>query len=292
MPDPSKPCVVETDTSKFASGGILWQQDTNSDWHPCSYISKSFSETEWNYEIYDQELLVIIWALTEWQHYLQGSQHPTMILSDHKNLTYFKTAQKLNWQQARWHLTLSKYDIKLIHVPGKQMVQSNALSQQPDLCPDEDTNNKDKLLLPDTMFVRLIDTKLRDLIVTNKQHDTVILKAIWALQGGKQLPMNSKIDDWTFDDGLIFYKDKCYVPNDLDLRWKILEKYHDAIPIGHPGQLCTQEIVQRDYWWPSLHTFVKNYVDGCATCQQHKINRHPLNLPLQPIKKENTAHFC
>ena len=103
--------------------------------------------------------------------------------------------------------------------------------------------------------------------------------------------MNSKIDDWTFENGLIFYKDKCYVPNDLDLRRKILEKYHDAIPIGHPGQLRTQEIVQRDYWWPGLHTFVKNYVDGCATCQQHKINRHPPNPPLQPVKKENTRPF-
>ena len=220
-------------------------QTVTGDWHPCSYMSKSFSKTKQNYEIYDRELLAIIQALTEWQHYLQGSQHPTTILSDHKNLTYFKTAQKLNRRQARWHLTLSKYDIKLIHVPGKQMVQSNALSWQPNLCPDEDTDNEDKVLLPDTMFVRLIDTELRDLITNNEQHDTVILKAIWALQGGKQLPMNSKIDDWTFENGLIFYKDKCYVPNDLDLQWKILEKYHDAIPIGHPGQLRTQEIVQR-----------------------------------------------
>ena len=48
MPDPSKPFVVEMDTSKFASGGILRQQDTNGDWHPCSYISKSFSKTEQN----------------------------------------------------------------------------------------------------------------------------------------------------------------------------------------------------------------------------------------------------
>ena len=85
------------------------------------------------------------------------------------------------------------------------MVQSNVLSQWPDLCPDKDTDNEDKILLPDTMFVRLIDTKLRDLIATNKQHDTVILKAIWALRGGEQLPMNSKIDDWTFNNGLIFY---------------------------------------------------------------------------------------
>ena len=67
------------------------------------------------------------------------------------------------------------------------------------------------------MFVRIIDMELKNLIANNKRHDTVILEAIQALRGGEQLPMNSKIDNWTFDDGLIFYKDKCYVPNDLDL---------------------------------------------------------------------------
>ena len=42
-----------------------------------------------NYEIYDWELLAIIRALEEWRHYIQGSPHTTIILSDHKNLTYY-----------------------------------------------------------------------------------------------------------------------------------------------------------------------------------------------------------
>jgi hypothetical protein len=97
MPDSKKPFVLETDASKYASGGVLWQQDNNRDWHPCGYLSKSFNETEWNYEIYDRELLAIIRALTEWCHYPQGSPHPVTILSDHKNLTYFKMTQKQAW---------------------------------------------------------------------------------------------------------------------------------------------------------------------------------------------------
>ena len=96
MLDPHKPFVVESDASKFASGAVLRQQDTNGDWHPCSYLSQSFNATEQNYKIYDRELLAIIWALTEWCHYLLGSPHPVTVLSDHKNLTYFWTAQKLN----------------------------------------------------------------------------------------------------------------------------------------------------------------------------------------------------
>jgi hypothetical protein len=44
-------------------------------------------------------------------------------------LMYFQTAQKLNDQQARWSLYLSGFDLKLIHLPGTKMVQSNALSR-------------------------------------------------------------------------------------------------------------------------------------------------------------------
>src|SRR5277367_7181577 len=160
MPDMTKPFVVESDASKYASGAVLRQQDTNRDWHPCAYLSKSFNETEQNYEIYDRELLVIIRALTDWRHYLMGSPHIVTIPSDHRNLTYFRTAQKLNRRQARWSLYLSEFNVKLIHVPGKQMIQSDALSRRPDLCPDDDHDNEDKVLLSESMFINAIDLGL------------------------------------------------------------------------------------------------------------------------------------
>ena len=221
---------------------------------------------ERNYEIYNRELLAIIRALTEWRHYLLRSPHPVTVLSDHKNLTYFWTAQKSNQRQARWSLFLSEFELKLIHVPGTQMVQ-------------------------DDLFISAIDIELKDLITNSKETDTLVTDAISALQNGEALPMKSRILDWTFKEGLIFYQGKCYVPNDQDLRRKILQWYHDSIPLGHPGQLQTQEIIRRDYWWPGMHTFIKNYVEECAVGKQHKINHHPSNLAFQPVKSEDTRPF-
>ena len=60
MPDQTKPFQIETDTSKYATGAVLTQLDSNGDRHPVSFISKIFSPAERNYEIYDRELLVII----------------------------------------------------------------------------------------------------------------------------------------------------------------------------------------------------------------------------------------
>ena len=96
MPDQTQPFQIEADASKYASGAVLTQTDSNGDRHPVAFLSKTFTEMERNYEIYDWELLGIIHALEEWQHYIQGSGHTTIVHSDHQNLTYFKLAQKLN----------------------------------------------------------------------------------------------------------------------------------------------------------------------------------------------------
>lgn len=156
MPDQTKPFQIESDASKYATRAVLTQLDSNGDRHPISFISKTLSPTERNYEIYDQELLGIIRALEEWWHYIQGSPHSTVVFSDHKNLTYYREAKKLNRWQARWLLYLSEFDVKLVHLPGHKMVQSDALSQRPDLCPDEDTDNENMVMLPANMFVNLI----------------------------------------------------------------------------------------------------------------------------------------
>ena len=46
LPDTSKPLAIATDASKYASGGVLLQTDSNGEWHPCSYLSQSFFPAE------------------------------------------------------------------------------------------------------------------------------------------------------------------------------------------------------------------------------------------------------
>ena len=116
MPDLTRPFQIETDASKYATGAVLTQLGPDGERHPISFISKTLSPTERNYEIiYDRELLAIIRALKEWRHYIQGSTHSTTILSDHKNLMYYREVKNLTRRQARWSLYLSDFDVKLVH---------------------------------------------------------------------------------------------------------------------------------------------------------------------------------
>jgi hypothetical protein len=79
---------VETDASNFGIGAILSQQQ-NGFWHLVTFMSKTLTKTERNYEIYDKELLAIIKALQTWQQYLLNAKKQFEICTDHENLKYF-----------------------------------------------------------------------------------------------------------------------------------------------------------------------------------------------------------
>ena len=119
---------IEADASNFVTGAVLSQLQDNEKWHPVGFISKSLSDVEWNYEIHDKEMLAIIQALEEWQHFLEGAHEKVDIWTDHQNLQYFQTAQHLNHQQAHWSLFLSRFDFELHHHPGRSMGKPDALS--------------------------------------------------------------------------------------------------------------------------------------------------------------------
>ena len=288
MPDQSRPFQIEADASKYATGAVLTQTDSNGDRHPVAFISKTLSPTERNYEIYDRELLSIIRALEDWRHYIQGSGFTTEVLSDHKNLTYFRKAQKLNRRQARWSLYLSEFDLKLTHTAGTKMGQSDALSRRTDHCPDEDHDNEDIIMLENDLFVNLLDMDLQERIASNDNLDFNATEAMEALLGNGPITIRNDLEDWkleTTDKGkTLFYKGKNYIPKDDNLRRDIVKNYHDLETAGHPGELETYNAIKQHYWWPGLRSFVKNYVQGCGTCQQFKINRNPSHPAFLPTE--------
>jgi hypothetical protein len=85
-----------TDGSGIATSAVLSQQQVDDEaWHPVAFLSKALNPVERNYEIHDTKMLAIIRGLEEWRHYLEGARHPVEIWTDHKNLEYFRVAQKL-----------------------------------------------------------------------------------------------------------------------------------------------------------------------------------------------------
>jgi len=146
-PDLDKEFRVEADASNYAIEGVLSMKCSDKLWRPVTFISKSLSNTERNYEIHDKEMLVVVRCLEAWRHFLEGMTMKFEIWMDHKNLEYFMKAQKLNRRQARWALYLSRFDFMLKHILGSKMGKADSLSRRPDWEIGVERDNKDETLV-------------------------------------------------------------------------------------------------------------------------------------------------
>ena len=128
---------METDASDFALGAVLSQLGDGEKLHPVVFHSRKFNATEINYEIHDKELLAIVDYFQEWRHLLEGATHQVIVYPDHKNLEYFMSTCVLNRRQARWNMSLPRFDFGIVHRPGKQQGLSDALFRRSNLIPKE-----------------------------------------------------------------------------------------------------------------------------------------------------------
>ena len=78
---------------------------------------------------------------------MEGAKLEFEIWTDHKNLQYFITSQKLNRRQARWALYLSQFNFILKHIPGKSMGKTDRLSRRPDWQEKVEKNNENQKLI-------------------------------------------------------------------------------------------------------------------------------------------------
>jgi hypothetical protein len=164
QPDYTKPFFLAMDMSAYGVGAVLLQEGekhprkTSPTKHPIAYYSMTFTPTKHNYDIYKRELLALMKALAHWQPHLAGSMIPVTVLTDHTNLTYWKSPRKVNRRVARWFAELQEYHLKIQHVPGKLHTSEDLLSRPLGVDRGNADNENMTLLHPDT-FIRLSTTE-------------------------------------------------------------------------------------------------------------------------------------
>jgi hypothetical protein len=126
---------------------------------------------------------------------------------------------------ARWTLSLSEFNIKLVYIPGKKNIQADSLLRRPDLCP-QGTDNEDIIVLLEHLFVNLIDIELQKKIANTKNMDYNAAKAIKKLLEQGPREVKKDLMDWEVEEfegeNILFYKGKNYVPIDAELQREIV----------------------------------------------------------------------
>jgi len=98
-------------------------------------------------------------------------------------------------------------------------------------------------------------------------------------ESGKKMP-----DEWIEKHGLLYYKNRLYIPKDEALQTEIAQGCHNSKIAGHFGQEKKVEIVTRDLYWKGLAECIRDYVRSCDECQHSKSLRYGKYGLLQPLE--------
>uniref|UniRef100_A0A803TPY4 Gypsy retrotransposon integrase-like protein 1 n=1 Tax=Anolis carolinensis TaxID=28377 RepID=A0A803TPY4_ANOCA len=184
--------------------------------------------------VWEKEALAILKALECWRHFLEGSEIPFEVWSDHKNLQYLKSPRKLSPKQIRWAQYFSRFNFQLKFFQGKQNILADALSRM--LQHENITTAKEGTLFSERQWGLAVKTRAQ----TEKEN----LAAAKINEGNiweKELAQSYEGDQWILSNtqkgeqkgGLWFVKRKLYIP--AILRAKILHRFHNNQSAGHMG---------------------------------------------------------
>lgn len=147
--------------------------------------------------------------------------------------------------------TLADFDLKLRHIPGSAN-KADALSQRPDH-DDGLQDNEEVVALSDSLFERAFSIGMEERQIQEQQQMDKGLFEEW-----------KRVHQYEEEDGVLFRKGALVVTSGKEIYQDLLRRYHDETTARHPGIWETWQALQQDYWWLTMKTFVKEYVEGCV----------------------------
>jgi transposase InsO family protein len=319
--DPERKAVIECDSSGFAIGATLSQEDNSGNLRTVAYLSRKFTPYEANYPIHDKELLAVIYCLQEWDSELR-SVREFEVITDHKNLEYFTKKQKLTERHVRWAQIMSQFGhMKIRYRPGKENVRADALSRRDQDMPqgehDERLASREFVMLvpsqqQDPVYAAPVRTpsltpegsilpstlpqppSLENLIATHwdqaVEEDQTYQAVRQAVKDGLR-SINSvtkkiavSLGDCTVtDNNKLQWRNRTWVPESEPLRTGIIQQAHLAVQTGHPGREETYRTISRMWYWPGMSEDNRRFVRNCEVCRQSTPWRDGKHGYLRPL---------
>ena len=126
--DLSKPFHLFSDASDMAVGVALTQvKDEDGSHLPVAFASAKFTSTQSRWPTIEKEAYAILYGLRRFEHLLYSKE--VVVHTDHNPLAYLTSAIAQSPKLIRWSISLSKFNIKIVHIQGSANTVADYLSR-------------------------------------------------------------------------------------------------------------------------------------------------------------------
>ena len=298
--DVKKPVTLITDASGNGLGAVIMQDD-----HPIAYSSKSLTDTQKRYVSIEREMLAVVHGCHKFDNYIFGKK--VTVLTDHKPL---ESIMKKNISQCparlqNMRMVLQRYDLEVKYVKGTsdEMKIADTLSRASTNQTFTDYESEFQVCTVLCASKEKIEEIRAE---TEKDEELQTLTRItrdgWP-ENQSKIPTSMK-PYWNFRDeisvynGIVFKAEQMIIPKAM--RSEMLSQIHSA----HLGITLCQNRARSVMYWPNINSEIKNEVDKCHICNQHKSKEEdePLiteelpNLPWYKVGSDlfelDGEHYC
>ena len=181
-------------------------------------------------------MYAVVHALKAWKYYLYGAKFYVDV--DHDTWRYFCRQPDLSGRQARWAELMQEFNMMIRYRRGKENKVADALSR----------------IVHNMSFTVLESALMTEIKETQKEDEFV--QSLWPKARPKaNVIVPGKIDDlasrkgqvyarYTIEDGMLKRNCKVVVPNQNNLRQRVILECHDSPCVGHPGVEKTYDLMK------------------------------------------------
>ncbi|KAK9754483.1 Reverse transcriptase (RNA-dependent DNA polymerase) [Popillia japonica] len=278
---------LHTDASQEGYGAVLMQKSRKDNrFHPVYYMSKKTTQAERKYCSYELEVLAIVEALKKFRIYLLG--HNFKIITDCNAFQKTMHKKELTTRVARWALLLEEFNYQIEHRSGSRMRHVDALSRYPIMqiteasIPRSGSRMRHVDALSRYPIMQITEASIPRIRKAQDKFDQI--KTI------KEILCYKEYDDYFMRTNLLYkvVKDRELLVVPKDMQVEVIRSAHER---GHFACRKTRELIEQEYFIPSLQSKVERFITNCLPCIMVNRKAGKKEGYLQAIFKEAVAYI-
>jgi len=284
--------ILEINSFNYVNDEVLSQYNDEEVLHSIVFYSKNMSSAECNYEIYDKELLIIIWAFEHWWLELKLTDISIKMFINHQALISLMKDKELSRRQMRWVQKFADFNFRIMYRSDKQNIKIDALTHQADVVlrdSEDECVHYQWITILTLNRMKIADLKknisesiYKQILEINEINENCTLLREAIARDETQYE-DIKLKNCRTQNEILYHDSQLWVSFNELLQMNLIREMHDQSSVDHSNILRTVKVIKRNYYWSFMRKTIDWYIWNCYICQRSKTSRDKSNNLLQSL---------